>query len=100
MDEGLRQLNIIYVHSLHELEHTFLLPVPESRKGLFWPNIQSFVRDMYGTLNDPKCGYNTLVECAVLKTMYAVKNILDHHGDLSEATSETLNVIRKIKNMP
>lgn len=55
---------------------------------------------MYETLNDPKCGYNTIVQCALFKTMYAVKDILDNHGDMSQAGMETKIVVDAMKKLP
>lgn len=100
MEEGLNQLHKIYNHSIHELQNTFLLPIPEERKGIKWASIEAFSDDMYGTLNTPKCSYSTIVQCALFKTMYAVKNILDHHGDMTRVIEETKIVIEKIKKMP
>ncbi|MDD2916262.1 MAG: hypothetical protein PHH70_00250 [Candidatus Gracilibacteria bacterium] len=100
MREGLKRLHMIYNHSIHELENTFLLPIPEERKGMKWSSIRAFTDDIYSTLESPKCGYSTIVQCALFKTMYAVKNILDHHGDMTHAIQETQAVIEKIKKMP
>lgn len=100
MEEGLKQLQFIYQHSVHELQHTFLLPVPEDRKDVRWDSIDAFTDTMYDTLNDPKCSYNTIVQCALFKTMYAVKDVLDHHGDLSQAGKETTIVLDRVKKMP
>ncbi len=93
-------MNDVYRMSMQEMEETFLLPIPKEKKEKIWSSIQDFSDSVHDILNAPRPGYSTIVTCAILKTMYAVKDILDHHGDLEKVITETDKVIEKIKKLP
>lgn len=54
---------------------------------------------MYEVLNGKVDGYNSVIQCAIFKTMYAVKDILDNR-DISILEEEMDIILKRIKCMP
>jgi len=54
---------------------------------------------MHEVLSGQVDGYDSVIQCAILKTMYAVNDILDNR-DVSILEKEMEAVLKRIKGMP
>ena len=114
---ALKRIHDIYNISVQELSTTFLLKVPEDikkpkwqiidkeilwktfDKETAWKTLDAFVQSMHEVLSGQVDGYDSVIQCAILKTMYAVNDILDNR-DVSILEKEMEAVLKRIKGMP
>lgn len=97
--KGLERLNHLYATSIHEMEHTFRLPIPPQIKAKkSWASIEEFLDFIYEHASE-QSGYAPVVRCALLKTMSRVNFVLGTY-DFDKLDASMSEVLDRVKSMP
>lgn len=97
----LLRINRVYQATIAFMEKSLLLKVPKVYREKKWQSVDQFVAFMQSlSISGPK-GYAPIIECAILKTMNAVHDVLDnpHLSGLEHKIEHAIGKIRKNKRL-
>ena len=98
----LLRINQVYKKTISFLEKDLLLKIPKQHMDKNWRSVDEFITFMQWLTQVDRKWYDPIIECAILKTMNAVHDILDnpHVSGLEHKLEYTVStIVRKNKNL-
>jgi hypothetical protein len=94
----LKRINRVYTETIKQMEESFLLKIPYGLIGKKWNSVDEFLDFMEEIAHDKNHGYSKIINCAILKTMSAIEDIIDNPR-VTELDKELENITEKIKSI-
>lgn len=94
----IERINRVYSEAIHQMKYSFFLKIPQGLEGRKWNSIEEFLDFMEDIANEKNQGYSRVVNCALLKTMSAVEDIIDNPR-VTQLEKQLEHITDKIKSV-
>jgi len=94
----LDRINLVYTMAISQMKNSFLLKIPQGLEWKKWDCVEDFLDFMENIADEKNQGYSKVVNCAILKTMSAVEDIIDN-PIVTELEKNLEHIVDKIQSI-